>query len=56
MARQIEESSETPILNPRNLQAASLLDVDMDWLRDLGRWRDWVRYMEDLEKRPADLH
>lgn len=51
MAVEIEDATETVILNPRNIQAKSLQEADLVWLRDKARYRQGLKYFKDSEKR-----
>jgi hypothetical protein len=41
------------VLNPRDVSATSLLLLDKDWLDDMARHREWLKYVEDADKRPS---
>lgn len=56
IARQLEDAHEgLVIVNPRNLQARSLLDVDDRWLADMAHWREEIQFWADYPKRNASM-
>ncbi len=42
--------------NPRRLVPESLLDIDIEWLVDYGRFKRGLKWAEDLPSRPANMN
>ena len=51
MAVEIEDAMSIVILNPRNIQARSLKEADLDFVADKNRYRQGRKYIEDRPKR-----
>lgn len=54
-ARQLEDVSGKLILNPRNLNANSILEVDYAWITDMKTYRDEIKFWYDYDKRPVSM-
>lgn len=50
-----ETLTETTVVNPRNLQPRTLLDIDREWLQSRARWHKWRKFFKDFDQRPPDL-
>lgn len=50
-AVELEDAMNIVILNPRNIQAKSLLEADSHFLRDKNRYRKARNFVRDREKR-----
>lgn len=55
VARQYEEATGQTVVNPRNLQPRTLLDIDEDWLKSRRIYQGWRKFFGDLDKRPKDM-
>lgn len=53
--RQLEIILGRPILNPRNIEAVSLLEIDPLWMTDMATHRETIQFHLDYPKRPAAL-
>lgn len=55
LANQLFEVSGLYVLNPHNLQCASLFDADVDWLADFHNYRQMLAYERDKRRRPREM-
>lgn len=52
---QYEQANGRATITPRNLNASHLMEYDPEWVRDMNRYRQWIKYQEDRAKLPKDL-
>ena len=55
LANLLFEASGVYVLNPRNIGAASLFDADGEWLEDFQRYRQYLQFERDKDRRPPEM-
>ncbi len=51
----IENANQCVIINPRNIYASSLHELDEDWMRDKHTFSETVKFLKDYGKRDSNM-
>ena len=55
LANVLFEAAGVYVLNPRCIDSASLFDADTEWLEDFQRYRQYLKFERDKDRRPPEL-